>query len=101
MLMQVEISRDKFIYYGAIAGATVGLLLGLVILILGLKKGKRNLGIGGLVCTIVCGAVSGLLAIISAGIFAWLILKKPEMETTNAAAPDADASDSIASDSER
>ncbi len=31
MLMQVEITRQEFIYYGAIAGATLGLLLGLAL----------------------------------------------------------------------
>ena len=98
--MQIEITRQEFIYYGAIAGATLGFLLGLAILILASRKGKTKLGVIGLICSTLGGAISGILAIIVTGIFIWLILKKPETETTNAASTEtSDAFKSEVSDS--
>lgn len=84
MLMQIELTRQEFVLYSILAGLALGLLFGLVVLILGIRKGKRNLGVIGLiVTTIVGGAVSGLLALIVAGIFLFLILKKDKPADVN------------------
>lgn len=77
MLMQIELTRQEFVLYSALAGAGLGVVFGLVVLILGIRKGKAKLGIIGLIAsTLVGGVVSGLLALIVAGIFLFLILKK-------------------------
>jgi hypothetical protein len=74
----MKFTPTEFIIYGAIFGAVFGVVLGLIILFLGIKKGKRNLGIIGLVCSILVGPISGILSLIVMGIFIWLILKKPQ-----------------------
>jgi high-affinity Fe2+/Pb2+ permease len=74
----MEITQNELIIYGAIAGTIVGLVLGLVLLFLGVKKNKRKLGIIGFIVTFLIGPVSGLLSLISAGVFFWFILRKTE-----------------------
>ena len=68
---------EKMMSY-AIAGTIAGLLLGLIPLITGVKRGKQGLGIAGFFACTVSG---GLLGIILAGpvcaVFSWLILRKP------------------------
>ncbi len=76
MLLQTKITPQEAIYYGAIAGTVLGFLLGLAVLILGIKKKKRKLGIIGCIASILVGPISGLLSVIVAGIFIYLILKK-------------------------
>ena len=62
----------------AIFGAIVGLLLGLIPLINGVKRGKQGLGIAGFFA---CALSGGLLGIILAGpvcaVFTWLIRRQP------------------------
>ena len=64
--------------FRAIVGAIVGLLLGLIPLIAGVKRGKPNLGIAGFFA---CALSGGLLGVILAGpvcaVFAWLIRREP------------------------
>jgi hypothetical protein len=79
----MKFTPTEFIIYGAIFGAVFGVVLGLIILFLGIKKGKRNLGIIGLICSILVGPISGILSLIVMGIFIWLILKKPVVEQTS------------------
>ena len=73
---QIKFSANEFIYYGAIAGAILGLLFGIFLLILGFVKKERGYGIFGLLSSVVVGPISGLLSIIVAVIFTWLILRK-------------------------
>ena len=58
-------------------GISVGIVLGLIPLILGFVKGKRNLGLYGFLASVVGGALSSILSLIVVGVFIWLILKKP------------------------
>ena len=58
-------------------GVGVGVVLGLIPLILGFVKNRRNLGIYGFIASIVGGALSSIVSLIVVGIFVWLILKKP------------------------
>lgn len=75
-------------YYINLFWAIVGLLLGLIPLIKGSKRGKTKLGILALVCTTVGGAVLGIFLIIPVlAIFLWLILKK---DGSNEGAPQED-----------
>lgn len=62
-------------------GVGVGVVLGLIPLILGFVKGKRNLGFYGFTASTVGGAISSILSLIVVGIFIWLILKKPNEAT--------------------
>ncbi len=58
-------------------GVGVGLVLGLIPLILGFVKNKRNLGVYGFIASIGGGALSSILSLIVVIVFTWLIVKKP------------------------
>ena len=75
----MKFTPTEFVIYGAIGGAVLGFILGLIILIVGVKKSKRKLGIIGLICSTLVGPISGILSLITLGIFIWLILKKPQI----------------------
>ena len=56
-----------------LAGVGIGLLFGLVPLVLGIKRKKRNLGIVGFVACGVIGGVAPILSILVAAAFAcWI-----------------------------
>lgn len=74
----MEITQNELIIYGAIAGTIIGLIFGSILLVLGIRKNKRKLGIIGFVVTFLVGPLSGLLALISGCIFLWLILRSAE-----------------------
>jgi len=67
-------------------GVGVGIVLGLIPLILGFVKNRRNLGIYGFVASIVGGALSSILSLIVVIVFTWLILKKSIVEEPTEAA---------------
>jgi Na+(H+)/acetate symporter ActP len=71
----MEFTYNQVILYGIIAGFILGLILGLILLFLGIKKGKKRLGIIALISSIVVGAISGVFSILIAIVFTWLILK--------------------------
>jgi uncharacterized membrane protein len=75
---QINLTSNEFIYYGAIAGAILGLFLGIIILILGFIKKERSYGVFGFLGSVILGPISGILSIIVAAIFIWLILRKPK-----------------------
>lgn len=61
---------------GLVFGTIFGILVGLVPLIIGVKKKKTGLGVGGFFASAVSGAVMGLiLSIPIAGIFTWLAIR--------------------------
>jgi hypothetical protein len=63
---------------GTVIGIFVGVGLGLIPLITGLKKGQLGLAIGGFFACIIAGGILGLiLGIPTAGVF-WFIIKKAE-----------------------
>lgn len=81
--MPTQITVNQLLIVGAIAGFVVGL----VPMILGFSRGKRNLGIIGFVFSLVAGTIFSLLgAIPVAGVFTWLILRKRD-ETETATNP--------------
>lgn len=88
----MDFTPDEFIRYGAIAGIILGFLLGLIILILGIKRKKTKLGIIGLILSTIVGPISGLLSIVVAAIFIWLIIKKPDTNNSSAAGGDSNIS---------
>ena len=63
--------------YLALIGAGIGLLLGLIPLFLGMRKGKTRLGVIALVCSIVAGVFTSLISLVVVGVFIWLIYKGP------------------------
>lgn len=58
-------------------GIGVGIVLGLIPLILGFVKNRRNLGVYGFIASIIGGSLSSFFSLIVVGVFVWLILKKP------------------------
>ncbi len=77
---QIKLSYTEAILYIALIGLIVGFLLGLIPLILGIKKGKRNYGYYGIIASALLGLVSPILSVIAVAVFIWLILKKTKQE---------------------
>ena len=73
---QIKEFYDTYFYYILAAGFVFGLLIGAIPLILGMKKGKRNLGIIAFVLVAILGAFSPLLSILVAVIFTVVIIVK-------------------------
>ena len=78
---QIKEFYDNYFYYIVAAGFVFGLLVGSIPLILGMKKGKRNLGIIAFVLVAILGAVSPLLCILVAVIFTVVISLKSKART--------------------
>ncbi len=87
-----------------LAGAVIGGLLGLIPLILGIKKKNRKYGMYGFAGSVIGGSFTPIISIIVVAIFSWLILRKskadisPDSEKTNSNDTDANAA---VSDSEK
>ena len=77
---------QEYYYYILAADIGIGLLLGLIPLIIGIKKNQRKLGIIGFIASIIGGALSPILSIIIVSVFVWLILRKPKTEESANAA---------------
>ena len=75
---QIKISQSEAIMYIALVGLVIGFLLGLIPLILGIKKEKRNYGYYGFAASALLGLVSPILSVIAVAVFIRLILKKPK-----------------------
>ena len=75
-IQQFKEFYDTYFYYIILGQLVFGLLAGAVPLILGIKKGKRNLGIVAFIACAVIGAVSPLLCVIVAVIFSIVIVVK-------------------------
>ncbi len=90
---QIKMTYYEALTYLALLGIVIGILLGLIPLILGIKKNNRSYGLFGFVTSIVTGMFSPILSIISVAIFTWLILRKAknqpiEAGTSNETVPD-------------
>lgn len=73
------VSNLTLTQFALIVGIISGILFGLVPLILGFRKQNARLGTIGFVLTLIAGAFFSLLgAIPIAGVFAWLISRKPK-----------------------
>jgi len=89
-MSDIQLTFRELYIYVIIGGALLGALLGLVPLLLGRRRNKARLGLYGFIASIVGGAIAPLLALIVAGVFAWLVVReKPAAE--NASPPDAGA----------
>lgn len=71
---QIREFYDKYFYYILAGGILIGLLFGLVPLVLGIRKKKRNLGIVAIVSCAVVGGFSPILSIVAAVAFTIFIL---------------------------
>ena len=74
--MEYELTRPEAYLFFALLGAGIGLILGLIPLMMGIRRGHKKLGIAGLVVTILAGALSPFAAIVSAVIFVIVLVRK-------------------------
>ncbi|HVE57299.1 MAG TPA: hypothetical protein VNB22_10765 [Pyrinomonadaceae bacterium] len=96
--MQVQVPLNQYLFVGLLAG----FVCGLVPLILGLKKQNIKLGVLGFILSLLAGLPLALLgALPVAGIFTWLILRKPAVaESAQAEAVKENPTDDSINDSE-
>jgi hypothetical protein len=82
-------SREAYLY-GALFTASIGFVIGLIPLVVGIVKKKVKLGVLGLLASTVGGGILGLiLALPFAAIFTWLILKQEPSTATSPGSGDA------------
>ena len=77
---QLKELYEKYFYYILLADIGIGLLIGLLPLVMGVARKRRNLGIVGIVASGLVGALSPIFSLIVAAIFTVLIVrgtKKP------------------------
>ena len=74
----IRVTYNELILYVILGSVVIGILLGLIPLILGIKKKKRNYGVYGFFASMFGGVISPLASIIAVSIFTWLILRKVE-----------------------
>ena len=75
-MQDITLTTREALLYGALLNAGIGLLVGLAPLVLGFMRGRKKLGILGMVASIIGGAILGLLlSIPAAGLFVWLIVR--------------------------
>ncbi|MGH7783403.1 MAG: hypothetical protein ACREO5_06150, partial [Candidatus Binatia bacterium] len=77
-----QLTQQDLMYF-ALIGAGIGLLLGLVPLVVGIRKGKVRLGVLAAVLSTLAGAVSPLLSVIVIVIFLWLTIRKGSKSTAD------------------
>ena len=82
MDVTVQAARENFVYITLIA-AGIGLLLGLIPLVVALRKGRTRLGLLANLVRTVVGAVNPVLALIAAAIFTWVVMRKSPAATTD------------------
>ncbi len=92
----VKISYQEAMIYGALIGASVGLIVGLLPLAIAIVKGRTKLGLVALVSSIAVGAIWVPLTLITLVVFVWLIYKKSGSGGTvaaNASSAETDVAD--------
>ena len=83
---QLKVTYPEIMTYLLVIGGIVGAVLGLIILLVAWKRGKKNLGYIALPVCIILGALSPILALIAFGIFLWLAIRsKPLIPEVDAA----------------
>jgi len=65
-------------FAGVVFGAVVGLFLGLLPLITGMKKNQPPLAFGGFFGCLIAGAIGGLILGVPAAALFWWLIKKAE-----------------------
>ncbi len=82
-MQEIHLTTREAIIYLTLIGAAIGLVIGLVPLIYGWKKGKLRLGIIGLVLSIVAGgAISFIVSLLVSAVFVFLIARKASAAST-------------------
>lgn len=77
----IRVTYNELIYYVVLAGVMIGIVIGLIPLILGIRKHNRKYGMYGFVGSVIGGAITPIISVIVVAIFTWLILRKPKPET--------------------
>jgi hypothetical protein len=77
---QIQLAYQEHYYLILAIRIGAGILSGLILLLLGIKKQKRNLAILAFVVSLIIGTIAPILLIIDIPIFIWLILRKPKTE---------------------
>ena len=81
----VRLTFSEALLYGAVRGALIGFLLGLIPLITGIIKKKVKTGVIGLLVATFGGALAGVLISIPAmAVFTWLTLREQVVTTADA-----------------
>jgi MFS family permease len=80
---EIQLNYYQTILVATLIGVGIGILLGLIPLILGIRRKKKRLGVYGFICSTVGGALSSILSLLIVGVFIWLILKNPAEITPN------------------
>ena len=75
-MQPVTLNAREFFLYAALLGAALGALFGLIPLFIGLRRGKRRLGLYGFAASVIAGAIAPLLSIVVVAVFSWLLLRK-------------------------
>ncbi|HEV7643583.1 MAG TPA: hypothetical protein VGO50_06510 [Pyrinomonadaceae bacterium] len=71
-----NMSPREAIIFGVMVNAGIGLVIGLVPLIAGIVKRKIRYGLIGLVCSVIGGALMGIiLSVVVAAFFTWLVFR--------------------------
>ena len=76
----IRVTYNELIYYVLLAGVMIGIVLGLIPLILGIKKHNRKYGMYGFAGSVIGGAITPIISVIVVAIFTWLILRKPKTD---------------------
>ena len=75
-----SLSPRDLLLYGVLINVGVGFVLGLIPLISGIAKKRLKYGILGFICSVIGGAILGVvLAIPASAIFTWLIFRDPKV----------------------
>jgi len=98
-MQEIQLTTTEAIFYLALIGAAAGMIVGLVPLIYGWKKGKARLGILAMISSVVAGGVVSIfLSMLVMVVFVFLIARKNPVDSTSkestADGPDED-SDSV------
>ena len=80
---QIQIAYQEHYYLILGIRISAGILFGLIPLILGIKKKKRNLAILTFIISVIVGTLAPVLLIIAIPIFIWLILRKQKTVVTD------------------
>ena len=90
----IHLTTQEAILYAALINAAVGFFLGLIPLCFGFFKGRGKLGILGIVCSTVGGAILGIfLSVPAVALFTWLIIRE-DRTVEKPAIPTADDNES-------
>lgn len=78
----IRVTYNELIYYVLLAGVLIGIVLGLIPLIFGIKRHNRKYGMYGFLGSVIGGAITPIISIVVVSIFTWLILRKPKAEVS-------------------